>query len=47
MSRGERMVVTCPANKAYGSRGAGGVIPPNSDLDFDIEMIDFSGKGDL
>lgn len=44
MSIGERVTVTCPAAKAYGSRGAGGVIPPNADINFDIEMLDYQGK---
>lgn len=32
---GERATLTCSADSAYGSRGAGGVIPPNADLQFD------------
>ena len=39
MSKGEKIRVTCPSELAYGSRGAGGVIPPNSDLNFEIELL--------
>tara|TARA_B110001452_G_scaffold256509_1_gene249905 strand:+ start:2267 stop:2809 length:543 start_codon:yes stop_codon:yes gene_type:complete len=35
MSMGERAKLTCSSDSAYGSRGAGGVIPPNADLQFD------------
>lgn len=42
MSKGEKIKVICPSRLAYGERGAGGVIPPNADIAFEIEMINFT-----
>lgn len=39
MSIGEVIQVICPSKLAYGERGAGGVIPPNADIAFEIEML--------
>ena len=39
MSLGERSKLMIPAAMGYGARGAGGVIPPNADLVFDVELI--------
>ncbi len=39
MRPGGKARVTCPPATAYGERGAGGVIPPNATLVFDIELI--------
>ena len=36
---GGKARLTCPANTAYGSAGAGDSVPPNSVLIFDIELI--------
>jgi FKBP-type peptidyl-prolyl cis-trans isomerase FkpA len=39
MAVGGKARVLCPAASAYGSRGAGNVIPPNATLIFDIELL--------
>lgn len=39
MKVGGKAHITCPAKLAYGERGAGGVIPPNATLMFDIELL--------
>jgi len=31
----------CSADYAYGANGAGNLIPPNADLKFEIEILDF------
>lgn len=42
MSKGQCANLTCTPDFAYGERGAGGVIPPNATLVFDVELIDFA-----
>lgn len=39
MSLGESCVLHVPSELGYGKQGAGGVIPPNADLDFEVELI--------
>ena len=44
MKVGGKAKLTCPASIAYGQRGAGGVIPPNATLHFEIELLAINGK---
>ena len=41
MKPGGKARLTCPPSIAYGERGAGGVIPPNATLHFEIELLSF------
>jgi len=40
MSFGDKAIVIMPSNLAYGTSGAGGVIPPNATLVFEMEMTE-------
>jgi hypothetical protein len=41
MNKGSTYRFRIPPNLAYGASGAGGVIPPNATLEFDVTLVDF------
>ena len=45
MSLGEKAILRITSDYGYGARGAGGVIPPNADLVFEVEVLEINGQG--
>ena len=39
LNYGDKAVLYIPSKLAYGAQGAGGIIPPNADIIFEIELL--------
>lgn len=44
MSLGEKALLKIDSDYGYGEEGAGGVIPPNADLNFEVELLGIGSK---
>jgi FKBP-type peptidyl-prolyl cis-trans isomerase len=40
LSFGDKAIIFIPSNLGYGEAGAGGVIPPNANIIFEIELLE-------
>lgn len=44
MKKGEKALLTCSPPNAYGETGSPPAIPPNSTLQFEVELLDFHDR---
>jgi FKBP-type peptidyl-prolyl cis-trans isomerase FkpA len=44
MRPGGKVKLVCPPATAYGERGAGGAVPPNATLHFEIELLSVASR---
>ena len=44
LSIGERANITIPSHLAWGELGFPGLVPPRSDLIFDIQLLEYKSK---
>jgi FKBP-type peptidyl-prolyl cis-trans isomerase FkpA len=44
LPKGSKATLYIPSSLGYGERGAGGDIPPNAILSFDVELVDVKGQ---
>ena len=47
MQKGGKYKVLIPSALAYGAKGAGDTIPPNTDLTFEVELLDFRSREEI
>ena len=47
MKKGEKAILTCSADYAYGARGSPPTIPPNATLKFEVELFSWKSDNDL
>lgn len=47
MKKGEKAILTCKPEYAYGSGGSSPKIPPNATLNFEVELLHWKSVNDL
>ncbi len=45
MTFNEKAIFFIPSNLGYGERGAGGVIPPNANIIFEVQLFEAAPAG--